>query len=326
MYRSNPETYFAYTNQSETKINNQEKEMLDKPLSFSEFSAALKDMQLDSAPGSDGLTVAFYKMFWKSIGAVLFDAIMYAVEVSGQLHFSGRTGILALIPKANKNPEFLTNWRPITLMNVCHKIYAKVLANRIKPCLQKIISETQTGYMQGRFIGLNLRKLMDLLYMVEKEDMEAMLISVDFYKAFDSIEFSAVEGALKFFNFGERFVKMIIILYKNFQTKIMHNGYFSPYITPTRGVHQGCAVSGYLFIIAIEILAMQLKSNSKIRGIPIPQSEEKETVSQFVDNLTICSLFDSNSLNTIVDELEKLYLNTGLKVIFKKPQYIELRS
>ena len=78
-------------------------------------------------------------------------------------------GILTLIPKKDRDATHIKNWRPITLMNTDHKIYAKALANRIKPTLESLISQHQTGYMHSRFTGMNIRKLMDiLLYMWNK--------------------------------------------------------------------------------------------------------------------------------------------------------------
>ena len=306
LYTSDPKIYFMYTNNENIKLDDVEKNQLDSRLTLQEVTQAIRQMKSDSSPGPDGLTAAFYKVFWSRVKDLVFNAIIYAIDVKKQLHYSARCGILSLIPKPNRSPELLTNWRPLTLQNCDHKILAKTLANRLKPFLSKLIDETQTGYIEGRFIGLNLRRLIDLLYMVEKENLDAMLISVDFYKAFDTIEFSAVIGALKYFNIGDYFIRMIETLYNGFITKIMHNGEFSKYMTPTRGIHQGCAVSGYLFVLAVEILSHQIKNNAKIKGIPIPNTEDRELLSQFVDDLTVASMFDETSLQEIVKELETI--------------------
>ena len=70
---------------------------------------------------------------------------------------------------------FLSNWRPISLINVDYKIASKVIANRIKSVLQTIINETQTGFMKGRYIGENIRLIFELLDNTDKHNIPGLL-------------------------------------------------------------------------------------------------------------------------------------------------------
>jgi hypothetical protein len=62
---------------------------------------------------------------------------------------SQRQGLITCIPKEGKPKHFLKNWRPITLLNVDFKIASACIANRIKPILRNIISETQKGFLNS---------------------------------------------------------------------------------------------------------------------------------------------------------------------------------
>ena len=62
------------------------------------------------------------------------------------------------------------------------------MANRIKPFLNQIISETQQGFLRGRYIGECTRLLFDLIENAEEEDIPGLLILLDFEKAFDTLE------------------------------------------------------------------------------------------------------------------------------------------
>ena len=73
--------------------------------------------------------------------------------VKVELSISQRQGIIRLIPKKNKNLSLLKNWRPISLLNVDYKIATKALALRLRKVLPSIMSDVQTGYIEGRFIG-----------------------------------------------------------------------------------------------------------------------------------------------------------------------------
>lgn len=63
-----------------------------------------------------------------------------------------KQGIISLIPKPNKDKTIIDNLRPITLLNVDYKMFTHILANRLKSGIDKIISETQSGFLPKRLI------------------------------------------------------------------------------------------------------------------------------------------------------------------------------
>ena len=64
--------------------------------------------------------------------------------------------VLTFITKSGNNLESLTNWPPLSLLNIDYKIATKDIANIIKKELPPIISPSQTGFIGGRFIGENI--------------------------------------------------------------------------------------------------------------------------------------------------------------------------
>ena len=70
-----------------------------------------------------------------------------------------RRGIISLIPKGENYLLELTNWRPITLLNVDYKILARAFAKRVELKLPNLTHSDQTGFIKGRFIGQNVRLL-----------------------------------------------------------------------------------------------------------------------------------------------------------------------
>ena len=75
----------------------------------------------------------------------------------------------------------------------------------MKLYLPKIISEYQTGFMEGRHIGINIHKTIEVIEYAEKNNA-GVIMSIDFEKCFDMIKNNAIIGSLRYFNFGENYI------------------------------------------------------------------------------------------------------------------------
>ena len=64
---------------------------------------------------------------------------------------------LNCVPKGDKPRDNLKNWCPISLASVLYKLVSSVIVSGIKKVLPKLISYTQTGFLDGRFIGESTR-------------------------------------------------------------------------------------------------------------------------------------------------------------------------
>ena len=189
-----------------------------------------------------------------------------------------RRGIISLIPPKNKDKAILENLRPISLLNVDYKILTKVLANCLEKVLPKIINPDQTGYVKGCYIGENIRLIQDLMFYLEKENFPGIAVFVDFQKAFDTIEWNYLEKALALFNFGPNFLQWFKTIYSNISSCVLNNGHASHFFSLTRGVRQGCPLSGVLFVIGLELLARAIKTHDRINGVIIGNHKVKTTM------------------------------------------------
>lgn len=81
----------------------------------------------------------------------------------GELSVTQKQGIIYILPKGDKPREYLTNWRPISLLNVTYKIVSACIANRFKNVLGFLIHDSQKGFLKGRFIGENTRMIYDVI-------------------------------------------------------------------------------------------------------------------------------------------------------------------
>lgn len=129
---------------------------LDRPLELDEILKGLQLMQSGKAAGLDSFPSDFYKRFAKQLVTLLLDMYNDSL-VNGSLPLTLTQASISLILKRDKNPDECGSWRPISLLNSDVKLLAKVLASRLDPCLPKIISEDQTGFIRGRQLSSNIR-------------------------------------------------------------------------------------------------------------------------------------------------------------------------
>ena len=109
----------------------------------------------------------------------------------------------------------------------------------------------------------------------EKENIPGLMIFIDFRKAFDTLEWSFLFNGLDSFNFVNEFKRWISTFYKSIQSCVINNGLSSEYFNLTHGVRQGDPLSPYLFLLAVETLAIAIRENEEIKGIVIDKQETK---------------------------------------------------
>ena len=296
------------------RISEDDRNRCDELVTEKELLSSLKLLKNGKSPGTSGLTPEFYKFFWIDIKIPLLESLNYALH-TGELSIEQKRGIITLIPKKDKSRLFLKNWRPITLLNTDYKLLAKLLASRIKKVMPYIINEDQTGYISGRFIGCNIRILEDIIIFTDTSNCPGILLMVDFEKAFDSISWKFIEKSLVAYNFGNNFISYVKTLYNDISTTIINNGHTSEWFYPERGVRQGCPISPYLFILSVELLAINIRGNDNIKGITIDNQEIK--ISQLADD-TMCYAQDIESISHILETFNEFATCSGLKVNTEK--------
>ena len=243
-------------------------------------------MKKNKSPGSDGLSVEFYQTFWNELKDLVLQSLNTAYE-TGKLSKSQRKSFLSLMFKKN-DPYDINNWRPISLLNVDYKIAAHCLANRIKPILPKIINTDQNGFIKGRNINYNIRLIQDIIEHSEKQNIEGLILFLDFAKAFDTVEWDYMFTTLKQFNFGESFLHWARTLYNDNECSISNNGWLSSPIKISRGIKQGCPLSSLLFVITVETMAIKIRQEESLKGVKLSIHHKHEfKISQLADDTTL---------------------------------------
>ena len=121
------DTSAFFDGENDTALKDYERNACEGKLNEKDALNALKTMEPEKTPGTDGLPAEFYNVFWTDISSTLIGALNYAYE-TGQLSITQRREVMKLIPKKDAEPYYIKNWRPLTLLNCDYKIAAKAIA------------------------------------------------------------------------------------------------------------------------------------------------------------------------------------------------------
>ena len=292
-----------------TRLSETEMTACEGPVTKQECKVALDMMAKNKAAGISGFTAEFFAFFWNDVGSLMVDYFNHAQQ-EGELFVSHRRGILTLIPKKGNQMQ-LRNKRPICLLDVVYKILAKVIANRLSKVIKKLVHNDQTGFIKGRYIGENIRLISDVIEYCQMDKSEGILMALDYRNAFDSVEHDFIFHVLKLFNFGPDFIAWVRLLYSNALLTVKNNGFTSEWFSCSRGTFQGSPISGFLFNLVVEILAIKIRNSGNIEGVKINGNEVK--LSQFADDMTLF-VRDPLSVSNVMKMLSDFQRVLGLEI------------
>ena len=250
-------------------------------------------------------------------------ASLNAAYELGELFISQRRGVIFLLPKEDGPLSMLSNWRPITLLNIDYKITSKAIAKRLETVLPNLVHTDQAGFIKGRYIGENIRLINDVMEHTKIEKKKGgILISLDFKKAFDSLEWPLITKVLDSFNFGMSLRKWVTVFYSNIESTVTNNGFATNWFKLSKGVRQGCPLSPYLFTLSAEMLSNKIRQSTDIKGITMFGNEVK--ISQFADdtNLFCDDVTSAEKSLEIVNDFKDI---SGLRLNIKKTMYSSSR-
>ena len=308
---------------SHIKISADRQTQMEGEISVHEAGQAIKYMKKNKCPGSDGLTLEVYIVFWPLIKEYVVNALNYGYQ-TGELHKSARLGVISLIPKKDKDNRYITNMRPITLLNNDYKILEKILANRLKPALEEIVDQDQKGFMEGRNISVNIRRIIDLIQHTEKNNIPGAILSLDAEKCFDKIEIDSLLSVMKYFNIGESFRKWTKLCFTEAKAVVINNGYSSKEMNIERGVKQGGCCSAYYFLLIAEFLAIKIRKDSNIKGIDI--GGISKMLGQYADDLDIYLWGDRHNIKEAIKLIQSFKKITGFTINIKKTSLMLIGS
>jgi len=143
----------------------------------------------------------FYVKFWDVLGADLLCGLTSSYR-DGCLSPSQHTGVISLPFKKGDRLD-ISNWRPISLLNVDYKLASHVIAGWLSKVIHLVVDKDQTCGVPGRFIGENVAFLQDVVDYANLSDVPVAILSLD------HVEWSFMRKTLQSMGFGNSFVNWV---------------------------------------------------------------------------------------------------------------------
>lgn len=265
-----------------------------------ELVTALSGSANGKAPGSDGLPYELYKALWKLLGPHLLAALectfhavadLEGATAATQLPQSWLEGLISLIYKGWELPRaLLQSYRPITLLNCDYKLVGKAINNRLQPALSHLISELQTAFAIGRWIGDNVLYHQALAEWLQATQQPGALLLLDIQQAYDRVHRQWLYKVVRTMGFGPYMQRWIRLLTADGQARLIVNGHASDPFPVRNGLQQGSTLSPVLWVLQLEPLTAFLRhlvAAGSLHTPYLPDGTPASPVSHHADDTTL---------------------------------------
>uniref|UniRef100_A0A670IED3 Reverse transcriptase domain-containing protein n=1 Tax=Podarcis muralis TaxID=64176 RepID=A0A670IED3_PODMU len=294
------------------KIPIDKKRRLNTPIEKEEIEDVIKELKRGKAPGPDGFTVGYYKEM-KSILVSPLKETMNNILKKGEIPETWKEALIMFIPKQDADLTQVKNYRPISLLNIDYKIFAGILARRLKSLLLEIIHKDQAGFLPGRHMRDNTRNIINMLeYLSVKIDKQVVMMFVDAEKALDNVVWDFMLKILEHMEVGKDFFNGVKAIYTEQKAKLMVNNIATEEIKIQKGTRQGCPLSPLLFIMVLEVLLNSIRQNKKIKGVTFGQNVYK--IKAFADDVVIMTEDPMTTLDEVLKEIDQFGELAGFKL------------
>ena len=266
------------------------------------------------APGEDGYGALFFKAAWD---IVKFDVILAIQDffLHNRFHKPINRTMVTLIPK---NPEArrIKDYRPISCCSTIYKVISKILTTRLSAVIGSIVQNNQAAFTPGANLHNHVLLAFELMRAYERKgQVPKCMMQIDLQKAYDTIDWRALEKILQEIGLPNRFVNWVMLCVSTVSYKFNINGVYTRSMPAKRGVRQGDPLSPMLFVIVMEYLTRTLDLLQLNHNFNYHSKCEKLKITSltFVDDLLLFARGDKTSVQLLMDRFRQFSASTGLK-------------
>ncbi|KAK3561697.1 hypothetical protein QTP86_012539 [Hemibagrus guttatus] len=270
-----------------------------------EIRKALKRMKSGKAVGPDDIPVEV----WKCLGEAAVEfltSLFNRVLESEKMPEEWRRSVLVLIFKNKGDVQSCSNYRGIKLMSHTMKLWERVVEARLRKVVE--ICEQQYGFMPRKSTTDAIFALRILMEKYRDGQRELHCVFVDLEKAYDRVPREELWYCMRKSGVAEKYVRVVQDMYERSRTVVRCAVGQTEEFNVEVGLHQGSALSPFLFAIVMDQLSEEVR-------------QESPWTMMFADDIVICS----ESREQVEENLERwrfVLERRGMKVSRSKTEYM----
>ncbi|GJW75403.1 putative pre-mRNA-processing factor 6-like [Tanacetum coccineum] len=270
-----------------------------------EVKEALRKMGRNKAVGPDEIPIEA----WRCLGGegVRWLTILFNKTLSrAKMPEEWRLSEVIPIYKNKGDAQTCSNYRGIKLLSHTMKLWERVIERRVRR--ETEVSENQFGFMPGRSSMEAIHIIRTLMEKYRERQKDLHLAFLDLEKAYDSVPRELIWKTLRDKGTPMKYIKVIQDMYEGARTCVRTPTGNSEYFPVDVGLHQGSAISPYLFALILDELS---------RGI----QESIPWCLIFADDIVLVS-DTPDGLNGRLEQWREMLENKGLRVSREKTEYM----
>jgi hypothetical protein len=231
---------------------------------------------------------------------------------------------ITIIPK-KIDALLAKDFRPISLIHSFAKLITKILANRLAPLLNSLVSSNQSAFVRGRSIHDNFILVQQTVKALQRQKISSLFLKLDISKAFDSVSWSFLLEVLSHLGFGVSWCNLVSNLLSTSSSRILLNGEPGEIIQHRRGLRQGDPLSPMLFILTMDVLnSLFVKASEEGLLQPLSPRVAGQRLSLYADDVALFIRPDETELQVTKEILNVFGRASGLQTNFQKSSIIPI--
>ena len=297
---------------SELNIN------IDPPTEI-EIRKCIGSLKNGKAAGPDNIPPEALKVSDESSAKIL-RKILLKVWETNKIPDEWKEGHLTVLPKKGDLTQ-CDNHRGIMLLSVPGKVTSKIILERLKLAVDEKLRKNQAGFRAGRSCADQIVTLRIIIEQCLEMRKPCFINFIDYQKAFDSLDRNAMWKILAHYGIPKKFIDLIKCMYDDQKVRVLFKGKLSAEFLVKTGVRQGCLLSPFLFLLAIDYI---LKNCTPGNGLTWTENEELDDL-DFADDLA--ELSDTlDQIQNKTNEISQISSSIGLFINVNKTKTIRINA